>query len=165
MNKLSCVLTLSLFAACSTPPTVARVPQVPPLAIDVPQADLTRDAGMRAAADRRPAMPMAEEQMPAANGGGTVAYRTFTQTVEVPVEVPVEREVPVPGAPVYVDHRGYRDWYDYDRARRRGAWFPVNTVIGASIGAAVGRNHKQRVRGAVVGAHAGLLLDLARWWH
>lgn len=162
MNSLPWKLSLCLFAACAAAPTVGRAPQVPPLDIDVPQADLTRDEGMRAAADRRPAMPMAEEQAPGTSSGGAVAYRTFTQTVEVPVEVPVE--VAVPGEPVYVDRRGYRDYYDYDRSRRRGAWFPVNTVVGASIGAAVGRNHRQRIRGAAIGAHAGLLLDLARWW-
>jgi hypothetical protein len=164
MKSLPWMLSLCLFAGCAAAPTVGRAPQVPQLDLDVPQADLTRDEGMRAAADRRPAMPRVEEQASGATGGGAVAYRTFTQTVEVPVEVPVERQVTVPAEPVYVDRRGYRDYYDYDRSRRRGAWFPVNTVVGASIGAAVGRNHRQRIRGAVIGAHAGLLLDLARWW-
>ncbi|MBL8726987.1 MAG: glycine zipper family protein [Planctomycetes bacterium] len=163
MNPRSCWLSLLVFAGCAAAPTVGRAPQVPPLDIAVPQADLTRDEGTRAAADRRPAMPMAEEPM--LPSSSNVAYRTFTQTVEVPVEVVVEREVPVAGEPYYVGTRGYRDWYDYDRARRRGTWFPVNTVVGAGVGAIIGHQRGHRGRGALIGAHAGLLLDVARWWH
>jgi hypothetical protein len=161
MNPRSCLLSLLVLAGCAAQPTVGRAPQVPPLDIDVPQADLSRDRGMRADADRRRPMAFADEQeLPPSSA---VAYRTFTQTVEVPVEVVVEREVPVAGEPYYVGTRGYRDWYDYDRARRRGPWFPVNTVVGAGIGAAVSRRGHRR-RGALIGAHAGLLLDIARWW-
>lgn len=158
MNVRACLLSCSVFAACAAAPTVGRAPQVPPLAIEVPQADLSRDEGLRAAADRRPAMHFDEQALPS----GTVTYRTFTHTVEVPVEV--VREVPVAGEPVYVGTRGYRDWYDYDRARRRGPWFPVHTVVGAGVGAIIGHQHGHRGRGAWIGAHTGLLLDLARWW-
>jgi hypothetical protein len=162
MNPRSGWLSLLVFAGCAAAPTVGRAPQVPPLAIDVPKADLSRDAAQRADGDRRPSMAFADEQTPPPSG--TVAYRTFTQTVEVPVEVVVEREVAVPGEPYYVGTRGYRDWDEYDRARRRGTWFPVNTVVGAGVGAIIGHQRGHRGRGALIGAHAGLLLDVARWW-
>lgn len=156
------MLSLILCAACAGAPTVGRAPQVPPLDIDVPQADPSRDDRVRADADRRPPMTFADQQAMATSD--PVAYRTFTQTVEVPVEVVVEREVPVAGEPYYVGTRGYRDWYDYDRARRRGAWFPVNTVVGAGVGAIIGHQRGRRDRGALIGGSTGLLLDLARWW-
>lgn len=164
MKKRSWLLSLSVLAGCAaSEPTVGRAPQVPQLQIDTPKADLSRDAGMRADADRRPPMAFADEQAmePSAS---RVVTRTFTQVVEVPVEVQVERQAPVAGEPVYVGVHGYRDWYDYDRARRRGTWFPVNTVVGAGIGAVIGNQHGHRGRGALIGAHAGLLLDVARWW-
>lgn len=155
--RVTSVLPLCLFAACAAAPTVARVPQVPPLAIDVPQADLSRTVGQRADADQRAAPPAVD----AAPGVRTeVVHRTFTQVVEVPVEVEVERPVEVhAGEPA-------RTWsYDYERHRRRGTWFPVHTVIGAGIGAAIGRHHGHTRRGIWIGAHTGLLFDAARWWH
>ncbi len=164
MNTRSWLLSSLLFAGCAATPTVGRAPLVPQLQIDVPKADLSRDEGVRADADRRRPMAFVDEQSPPPSS--SVAYRTFTQVVEVPVEVEVDRQVPVAGEPVYVGVHGYRDWDDYDRARRRGTWFPINTVVGAGIGAIIGNQSGRRARGrgALIGAHAGLLLDIARWW-
>ncbi|MGC6489074.1 MAG: YMGG-like glycine zipper-containing protein, partial [Planctomycetota bacterium] len=49
--------------------------------------------------------------------------------------------------------------------RRRGAppSFPVNTAIGAGVGAVLGHQRGRRDEGALWGAGIGLLFDLARW--
>ena len=62
--------------------------------------------------------------------------------------------------PVYVD------WYDdvqYGRRRWHEPVFPVNTLVGAGIGAAIGHQSHHRNRGALIGGSVGLLFDLARW--
>ncbi|MFK7738866.1 MAG: hypothetical protein AB8H80_00985 [Planctomycetota bacterium] len=60
----------------------------------------------------------------------------------------------------------YREYLQDRRfrgGRRRGNAFPVNTAIGAGIGAIVGHQRGRRGRGALVGSGIGLLFDLARW--
>lgn len=93
------------------------------------------------------------------------SYRTVVETIEVPVEVRV------PGQPqvVYVSSgRGYSTYDDYLYNRRvyrraRGTRFPVNTAIGAGLGAIIGHQNGRRDKGALIGGGIGLLLDLNRW--
>jgi len=95
----------------------------------------------------------------------------------------VQRDLPLPIARpnVYVvDSPRYRrgDWNGevwvaadpwgvpyapyYKRPRVR---FPVNTAVGAGIGAIVGHQRGRRHRGALIGGSIGLLFDLQRLWH
>ncbi len=69
------------------------------------------------------------------------------------------------------DYRGYGyDEYGqplyvqpyYYRSRGHRSTFPVNTAIGAGIGAIIGHQSHHRDRGAAIGAGIGLLFDLAR---
>ncbi|MCA8964540.1 MAG: glycine zipper family protein [Planctomycetes bacterium] len=41
--------------------------------------------------------------------------------------------------------------------------FPVNTAVGAGLGAIIGHQSGHRDEGAAIGAGIGLLFDLARW--
>ena len=99
----------------------------------------------------------------------------------------IERKTPPPEPPpeeqqvryiqrtVYVDGPyGRRYYYGYpyygERHVHYGRYprstFPVNTVLGAGIGAVIGNQHRHRAaRGAWIGGGIGLLLDLAsgRW--
>lgn len=53
-----------------------------------------------------------------------------------------------------------RPYYHEQRYRRSS--FPVNTAIGAGLGAIIGHQSGRRDRGAAIGAGIGLLFDLAR---
>lgn len=159
MEARTCLLSSLLLAGCAAAPTMGRVPQVPALATT--EAQPQDEVRLRTDADRRP--PVATFDEVAAPPSTAVAYRTFTRTVEVPVEVVVEREVPVQTGG---GHQGstYGSGYDYERRRHRAGWFPVHTVVGAGVGAIIGRHHGHSRRGAWIGAHTGLLFDMARWW-
>lgn len=166
-TALASVLGLSMFtAACATAPVVPRTAPVPPLAAADSRADSVRDERTLAAADRRPTVARPEFDGELADESfaprSVVAHRTFTRVVEVPVEVerPAASESP---------EFGYVPDYDYEfdarrRYDRRRDWFPVHTLVGAGIGAVIGHQHGHRNRGAWIGAHTGLLFDLARWW-
>lgn len=65
------------------------------------------------------------------------------------------------------DYRQYDDYLDYRtsyryRPYRRGR-FPINTAVGAGIGAIIGHQRGRRDRGALIGGGVGLLFDLNRW--
>lgn len=154
MNLLRLLPICAVFAGCAAAPTVGRVPQVPPLAIEAPRVHAEPVA--RAAAERPSRPPVVVDDLAAAPRADIV-HRTFTRIVEVPVEV---ERVAYEAEPAPVVHQSY----DYERRARRGGWFPVNTLVGAGVGAAIGRHNGRTARGAWIGAHTGLLFDLARWW-
>lgn len=147
-----------LLIACSAPRHLELAPQVPPLAAAAPRADLERDAGTRAAADRSPSRPMAE--LPSMNET-TVAFRSVVEVVEVPQPVAADSEYGQQARYYYDDWQP--DRYRYQE-RRRG-WFPVGTAVGAGVGAVIGNQSGRRGRGAAIGAGLGLLFDINRtWW-
>lgn len=153
--KLPLLLPIcAVFAGCAAAPTVGRVPPVPPLAIEAPRVHA--EVAARAAAERPVREPAVVEDLDAAPRTDVV-YRTFTRIVEVPVEVERVVHESEPAPVVYQS-------YDYERRARRGGWFPINTLVGAGVGAAIGRHNGRTARGAWIGAHTGLLFDLARWW-
>ncbi len=53
------------------------------------------------------------------------------------------------------------DRYGSYRSRSYHSTFPINTVVGAGVGAIIGHQSHHRGRGAAIGAGIGLLLDLA----
>ncbi|MBL8731216.1 MAG: glycine zipper 2TM domain-containing protein [Planctomycetes bacterium] len=149
---------VATLAGCAAPRPLPRVPQVPPLAAASPVAVI--EPGMRAAADRSPPSP--RPPAPAFPAVQEPVYRTVTRVIEVPAAAP---EPPAPevryeyvGYPYVVDRGHYHH-------RPRDSWFPVNTVVGAGIGAVIGNQHSRRWRdrGALIGAGYGLLFDLPRW--
>jgi len=84
--------------------------------------------------------------------------------------VPMESQAPPQPSVVEVNpSRSHSTYDDYlyrrgvDRVRRRGTRFPVNTVVGAGVGAVIGHQRGRRDRGALIGAGLGLLFDLNRW--
>ena len=176
MNHLTCC-GLLLLAACAAPRAVERSAAVP-LGEPVPLADLGKDQGRRAAADRSVPAPIPETAMPvapmsgAAGGDSGVSYRTVTQIVEVPAAAPVAAapsEAPDAWSSGYGNDQGYRQDSGYYRARRyREPWFPVNTVVGFGIGSSIDHHRWHHGhhghRGAWIGGGVGLLLDLHRLW-
>ncbi|HEX5053464.1 MAG TPA: hypothetical protein VFZ65_16925 [Planctomycetota bacterium] len=158
---LSCLVA----AACSSPPpTVTHAPEVPRLATQHPEADPSRDVFVRADADRSP--PVVGEPAPMAEPGRSPpVYRTVVHIVEKPVE----RE---PQPQQQADERGdarsgptYDSGSDYggqSDGGGRAPFLPINTVIGAGVGAAVDHNH---ARGAWIGSSIGFLIDLQQLWH
>jgi len=78
--------------------------------------------------------------------------------------------------PVYVDRYGY-GWDDcgepyyghgygyghYGYGRHARSTFPLNTALGAGVGAVIGHQSRHRNEGALIGAGLGLLLDFGHW--
>ncbi len=60
-----------------------------------------------------------------------------------------------------VDYGGYVQQLQRQPAPRD--WFPVNTLIGAGVGAIIGNQNGSSGRGATIGSGIGLLFDLGRW--
>jgi hypothetical protein len=161
MRTTSLLLVLSV-AACSAPHTLERTGPVPLLQLEHPKADMSRDAGARADADRSPSLPSMPG--PALTGeGAPVSFRSVVQVVEVPV-----------ASATNWDGNGVQGSYAADpqpgvptssTRSRRGGWFPMGTVVGAGIGAVIGNQSGNRGRGAFIGSNVGLLFDMARWFH
>jgi hypothetical protein len=170
--------SLLLLAACAAPPPAERTAVVP-LGPPVPAADLARDAGVPASADRSP--PVAPVDVAPAPVGESVSWRTVTEVREVPAPEPVAQQANQPaaswtsGAPyaaVSYDPYGYgyADPYRYERRRARETWFPYGTVVGIGLGSAFDHHHHHGWRrshhhhhGAWIGGTLGLLYDLGRW--
>jgi hypothetical protein len=156
-------------AACSSPPAPPLVPQVPALQREEPRAVVPE--WRRAESDRSPAESPRGTAFEEPRIGEPV-YRTVVHTVEVPtyVEVPSEPRTQwraVDHGGVWAEpygsygYHGYYEPYGYRRARR--STFPVNTLLGAGLGAVIGHQSGRRDRGALIGGGLGLLFDLPRW--
>lgn len=175
MNVAYLTVVLVAAAACSAGRHLERAPLVPPLLLATTEGSvvLLRDVGQRTDADRSaPAVLPIESAREVATTGP--AYRIVTHFVETPV---VERPAEDRAAADFDDDSGVayepRDggYYDgyygpgyYHDGRWRRRWFPANTFVGAGVGAILGHQHGHRHRGALIGAGAGLLLDLPRLW-
>jgi hypothetical protein len=177
------VVAVSLLAACASSPERRR-PVAPGYL--PPPALRSQDQGLRAAADRPlPAPQAAPAPAPvpapapspspaAANGafdspGWSVSLRTFKVTSErtAPpaqvLQVPVEPHPEAYEAPAYGGGEPCDERYWYPRPCAREPWVPVNTVVGATIGAAFDAGHcGHGSHGALVGAGIGFALDLSR---
>ena len=159
------LLGLSLFplAACSSPEYAMRVPQSPAPAM--PLAPTTAP---------RPAPPAIA---PATDEAATRAW--LDQEIErnryVPPPPPVEEREPVADAgrisqvvsdprydPYYQPY--YRYGPRYESPPSRGTTFPLNTAVGAGIGAIIGHQSGHRGQGAWIGGSLGLLMDLSSHW-
>lgn len=159
--RILATVVLAVAASCSTQHEVVRAPQVPPLAADMPRADLARDAGKRASADLSPPLPSAAFDGPVALPVAAPTWRSPVESAEPPVYEPIP-----PSGRAAASYPVYVDWYDdvqYGRRRWHEPVFPVNTLVGAGIGAAIGHQSHHRNRGALIGGSVGLLFDLARW--
>lgn len=167
---------------CAAGAHVPRAEVVPPLPISAPQVDAARDHGPRTEADRSPPTTSARPDYPATPSVGESSqpvYRTVVHTVEVPVEVESQAAVAAPSGdgwrvsayPYYGAYSGGYCSYDpyyggyYGPRRNRGSTFPINTAVGAGIGAIVGNQRWRHGagRGALIGGGIGLLFDLHRW--
>jgi len=160
-------LACALLAGCASTPTSTRMPLVPPLDIDVPVA--APEPRVRADSDRSPPLPPPapadELEQPGATDGADVHLRdrVIVQTIEV--EVPVYRD-----RPQFDDGQDFVSYgyspaprYGYPTWRRRST-FPINTAIGAGVGAIIGHQRGRRDRGALIGGSVGLMFDLMRGW-
>ncbi len=179
MRVFTMLMVAMAAVACAAPPTQSRAPLVPLLPVDAPAENPAQQAAEAGRADRdqSAAAPGGVDQgfesdlgfeSGYESGSARPTYRTLIETVEV--EVPVEVRVQSPPSVVYVNSgRGYSTYDDYlynrrvNRARRRGSRFPVNTVVGAGVGAIIGHQSGRRDRGALIGGGVGLLLDWNRW--
>ena len=172
MRTTSALLLALLATACATPEGLPRAPLVPPVAIEKP---VIKSERVRADSDRSPPTAIDQPASPrdpqSITGVAPPNYRTIVETVEVPVEVEIPVDVRMPRRRIAGDGRGYYyepNYDDYVRYRRSGRrWrpsgFPVNTAIGAGVGAIIGHQRGRRDRGALIGGGIGLLMDLNRW--
>ena len=154
---LSLISLASLLVACAAPRPLPRAPLAPPPSDDRPAVRSETREPAASPAPRR-AVRSAEVDTPA-----PPVYRSFVEVVEVPVPVAGAREVV---APDHRDHayEAYLDRHARGRYRvRQTNPFPVNTAIGAGVGAIVGHQHGRRGRGALIGSGIGLMFDLMRW--
>lgn len=157
-------------AGCAAPRSVERVPMCPPLSIEVPTADPSREPAVRAAADVSPPERAAAEWTPSPMRETAPTYRTVVHVVEVPVEAPVRvqawADTQPQSSPYDPSYDAWVDAYRYQDSRRRWRepFFPINTALGAGVGAIIGHQSHRRGRGALIGGGLGLLLDLDRWF-
>ena len=156
MRTLTVPFLLSLLVGCAGPSIAQRSAPVSPA--PVPQrvapalAQPLDDAATRAWLDQEIELaPRVEPPEP------------IVQVVERVVERPVY--VDPPYDPYWHDYRygGYYPSYGYRRYRCRTS-FPINTALGAGIGAIIGHQSGRRSRGAWIGGGLGYLFDVGRCW-
>lgn len=174
-SKCAILALLLLTASCAAPKLQPRAQLAPPLQLERPAMTVDRMAAQAGRADRdqsKAATQASPSTWLGRDDGFLPArptYRTITEEVEVPVEVPVEIETAQPRVALSRGSRQYYSTYDdYLYSRRayrpsRGSQFPVNTVVGAGLGAIIGHQRGRRDRGALIGGSIGLLFDLNRW--
>lgn len=158
-SPISCTLAL-LAAACAAPPRQERGAVVPLGNDQVPPSAAALEPRARTAGDRSPPLP--EVELPsadavlghwqrAASADDQAAWRDEPRANEMATGEPAAATRYDP----YLD--------PYWRVRRsREIWFPIDTVIGAGIGSAIGRHGRHRWRGAWIGGGIGLMFDLHR---
>lgn len=166
MRTFTMLMVAVTAVACAAPPKYVRAPLVPLLPVPTPAVDASREAADAGRADRdqsAAALPGVERRFDVASSAPS--YRTLIETIEVEVPGDVQGQ-----AEPYVNSgRGYSTYDDYlynrrnYRDRQRGTRFPINTVVGAGVGAIIGHQRGRRDRGALIGGGVGLLFDLNRW--
>jgi len=150
-------LSIVSFAACSSPEYARRMPHSPapamPLARTSPPpsalpsgAPSTDEAATRAWLDEeierhRYVPPPVEESEPVADAARTVQ---------------------VGSDPRYDPYYQYGPRYESPPSH--GTTFPLNTVVGAGLGAVIGHQSGNRGQGAWIGGSLGLLVDLTSHW-
>lgn len=128
------------------------------------------------------AQPPAAPQAPVTTSGDNPATQAWldqeidhNRYVPPPPPPPPEPKVRerVVERPVYVDRTVYaydgpyyRPYYYYGsyESRPTHTTFPLNTAIGAGLGAIIGHQSGHRTRGAWIGGGLGLLVDLSSRW-
>lgn len=162
---------------CAAAEHVPRARVVPPLQLATAPVDPARDQAPRTESDRSPPTTSARPEFVAPSSFAAPSppvYRTVVQTVEVPVEVATRTATADDGWDGYAGapyrqsyYPGYYGGYYgyYGPGGYREPAFPINTAIGAGIGAIIGNQNGRRARGrgALIGGGIGLLFDLERW--
>ncbi len=155
------LLLASFAAGCAAPRTHERTGPVPLLQQELPKADLSRDAGARADADRSPSLPSLPG--PAMPGDGEpVSFRSVVQVVEVPAAADSGSSYDGSQGSYYSSPQQVATTSAF--RSRRGGWFPIGTAMGAGIGAVIGNQRGNAGRGAFIGSNVGLAFDFARWF-
>lgn len=172
MNRLIPCLFASL-AACSSPPVVVKssvpppthAPARPPVRTNPTNEEATQK-WLRAEVERLTGRP--PEQLMQGPASPNVYSRDGGAEPEPMVQQPVIERVYVQPAyrPVAYgyDLRGEPLFYPAYPYRRYQTPFPVNTVIGAGLGAMLGHHGSgHHYEGAWIGGALGFLGDLHRW--
>lgn len=163
MRASSTLLMACAVAACAGPRSLPRAAVVPPLDLAAPEVFVEPRA--RADADRSPPLPAGgfDDFGPSDRGDPSPGLRdrVIIQTVEV--EVPAPRASFAPAGDLDYGYYVASPRYGVGGARPRSR-FPINTAIGAGVGAVIGHQRGRRDRGALIGGGVGLMLDLMRGW-
>ncbi len=181
MKRLIPCLSLAFVtAACSSPPVVEKTTVPPPTHAPPRPAVKTNPTNEEATqkwlrqeierlTGRPPEQllqgPTSQAAPPPVAPENEAAAQGYPQQAQQPVVVDrytVQQPAPygydIHGEPVYV--------YPSPRYRPYETPFPVNTVLGAGIGAIIGnQSHHHAAQGAWIGGAVGFLADLTRWYH
>ena len=158
MNTKLLFLPALVMGACATAKPLPRSGLAPASATEATRFEPDR---VRTEAAERSAPPVVRPPTPEPNAARPAApvYRSFVERVEVPVERVVEVAPPARTYDVYVEDPSRRS----APRRRASNPFPVQTAIGAGVGAVLGHQAGRRDAGALIGGGIGLLFDLGRW--
>lgn len=160
------------FAACSTPQYAERMPVRP-----APSLPLAPTAQQMVPSPAPQSVPLDDAATKAWLEGQIEQNRYVPPPPPPPPVQVVERVVE---RPVYVRERvayetypsyGYDGYYTYQpyyygsyQRRSHHSTFPLNTALGAGVGAIIGHQSGHRGRGAWIGGGLGLLFDLNSRW-
>ena len=166
MRYLSFGLLSVAFAACAAPHYAERMPVQ-----SAPAMPLANAAPLGGAV--RPVRPASMDEAATSAWLDQQIDQNRYVPPPPPPPPPVERvEVErIVEQPVYVQERvvyadGYYQPYYYGSYQRRSHYssFPLNTALGAGVGAIIGHQSGHRGRGAWIGGGLGLLFDLNSRW-
>lgn len=145
-----------LLAACAPARYAARTEPVPPAPVQE-SAQVTH-----------PAMPQHDEAATQKWLEGEIERAKEVQPPPPPprvevVERVVEKPVRVYDSDPYYARTYYPYGYGYSyypyATPRRSSTFPANTILGAGVGALIGRHNHRTARGVWIGSSLGFLLD------
>jgi len=180
MNRLiPCLVASFVLVACSSPPVTQKTNVPPPTHAPPRPAVKTNPTNEEATqkwlrgeierlTGRPPEQllqgPTSQAAPPVVNPTDEVATEQWLQQPQQPVVYDryVMRQQPVPygydvrGEPVFAYPAHH--YHPYETP------FPVNTVLGAGIGAIIGHQSHHQAQGAWIGGAIGFLADLGRWY-